>query len=330
MNVVDPDRYASDHGPTVGDRIVLGDTGLVVRVESDAQRRGDEFLIGFGKTARDGIHLAALPPSQTCDLVISNVVVLDPILGIRKGSIGIRDGRIIGFGRAGNPDTLDGVDVVVGTGTAVINAEGMLATPGAIDTHVHLLSPRIMEAGLAAGVTTILAQEYGPMWGVGVSDRYGLHRAWNAVDAWPINVGFLGRGSASRPETHIEALVSAGVCGFKVHEDLGAHARALDTALTVAEAHDVQVAVHTDGLNESMFVRETLAVLDARTVHAFHVEGCGGGHSPDDHALRPRRRRRTPGDDRACPRAQPGAALGSTARRRAHPGRDDGRRGRLA
>lgn len=281
MNVVDPDRYASDHGPTVGDRIVLGDTGLVVRVEADAQKRGEEFLIGFGKTARDGIHLAALPPSQTCDMVISNVVVLDPLLGIRKGSIGIRDGRIVGFGRAGNPDTLDGVDVVVGTGTAVINAEGMLATAGAIDTHVHLLSPRIMEAGLAAGVTTILAQEYGPMWGVGVSDRYGLHRAWNAVDAWPVNVGFLGRGSASRPETHIEALVSAGVCGFKVHEDLGAHPRALDTALQVAEAHDVQVAVHTDGLNESMFVRETLAVLDGRTIHAFHVEGCGGGHSPD-------------------------------------------------
>lgn len=280
-NRVDPAAYASDHGPTTGDRIVLGDTGLVVRVESDAQRRGDELLIGFGKTARDGIGMQAVPPSQTCDLVITNVVVIDAVLGIRKGSIGIRDGRIVGFGRAGNPDTLDGVDIVLGTGTAVINAEGMIATAGAIDTHVHLLSPRIMEASLSSGVTTILGQEYGPMWGVGVSDRYGLHRAWSAMDAWPVNIGFLGRGSSSDPATHVEALVHGGACGFKVHEDLGAHPRALDAALRVADEHDVQVAVHTDGLNESMFVSETLAVLDGRTMHAFHVEGCGGGHAPD-------------------------------------------------
>ncbi len=274
-------NYAASHGPTTGDRIVLGDTGLVVRVEGDAQQRGDEFLVGFGKTARDGMGLQAVPPSASCDLVISNVIVLDPILGVTKGSIGIRDGRIVGFGRAGNPDTMDGIDVVVGTGTAVVSGEGLIATAGAIDTHVHLLSPRIMEAALASGVTTILGQEYGPMWGVGVSDRYGVHRAWAAMDAWPINVGFLGRGSSSTTETHVEALVRAGVVGFKVHEDLGAHPRALDTALRVAEDHDVQVAVHSDGLNEALFVRETVAVLDGRTIHAFHVEGCGGGHAPD-------------------------------------------------
>jgi urease subunit alpha len=170
---------------------------------------------------------------------------------------------------------------VVGTGTAVISGEGLIATPGAIDTHVHLMSPRIMEAALSSGVTTILGQEYGPVWGVGVNDRYGLHRGWSAFDAWPVNIGFLGRGSSSRPDPLVQALVHGGVCGFKVHEDTGAHPRALDTALRVAEEHDVQVAVHTDGLNESMFARDTLAVLDGRTIHAFHVEGCGGGHAPD-------------------------------------------------
>jgi urease subunit alpha len=276
-----PDDYAAVHGPTVGDRVVLADTGLVVRVEADAQRRGEEFLLGFGKTARDGMHLASVSLSASCDLVVSNVLILDPLLGVRKASIGVRDGRIVAVGRAGNPDTLDGVEVVVGTGTAVISGEGLIATPGAIDTHVHLMSPRIMEAALASGVTTILGQEYGPVWGVGVNDRYGLHRGWAAFDAWPVNIGFLGRGSSSRAEPLLEALVLGGACGFKVHEDTGAHPRALDTALRVAEEHDVQVALHSDGLNESMFVRDTLAVLDGRTVHAFHVEGCGGGHVPD-------------------------------------------------
>jgi urease subunit alpha len=276
-----PDDHAAVHGPTVGDRVVLADTGLVVRVEADAQRRGEEFLLGFGKTARDGMHLASVSLSASCDLVVSNVLILDPLLGVRKASIGVRDGRIVAVGRAGNPDTLDGVEVVVGTGTAVISGEGLIATPGAIDTHVHLMSPRIMEAALASGVTTILGQEYGPVWGVGVNDRYGLHRGWAAFDAWPVNIGFLGRGSSSRAEPLLEALVLGGACGFKVHEDTGAHPRALDTALRVAEEHDVQVALHSDGLNESMFVRDTLAVLDGRTVHAFHVEGCGGGHVPD-------------------------------------------------
>jgi urease subunit alpha len=278
---MDPDEYAAVYGPTAGDRVRLGDTGLVVEVEADDSRRGDEFLLGFGKTGRDGMHLAAVPPSASCDLVISNVLVLDPVLGVRKTSIGMREGRIAAIGRAGNPDTLDGVDVVVGTGTAVISGEGLIATAGGIDTHVHLMSPRILESELASGMTTVLGQEYGPLWGVGVNDAYGLHRAVASFDAWPVNVGWLGRGSSSRPEPLVEALVRAGVCGFKVHEDTGAHARALDTALRVADEHDVQVALHTDGLNESLSVADTLQVVGGRSVHAFHVEGCGGGHVPD-------------------------------------------------
>jgi urease subunit alpha len=274
-------EYADIHGPTAGDLLALGDTGLVIEIESDSQQRGDEFLVGFGKTARDGMHLRAVTVRESCDLVISNVVVLDAVLGIRKVSIGIARGRISGIGRAGNPDTLDGVDVVVGTGTAVISGEGLIATAGAIDTHVHLLSPRVMEAALASGVTTIIGQEFGPVWGVGVSSPWALSHAFGSFDAWPVNIGFLARGSSSRPEPLIEGIVEGGACGFKVHEDLGAHARALDTSLRVAEDHDVQVAVHTDGLNESLSVEDTLAVLDGRTIHAFHIEGCGGGHVPN-------------------------------------------------
>jgi len=278
---VSPQEYAGIHGATAGDRIVLGDSGLVVEVESDSQRYGDEFLVGFGKTGRDGMHFRADTIRETCDLVISNVVVIDARLGIRKVSIGIREGRISAIGRAGNPDTLEGVDVVVGTGTSVISGEGLIATAGAIDTHVHLLSPRIMEAALASGVTTIIGQEFGPVWGVGVSSPWALRTAFAAFDAWPVNIGFLARGSSSRTAPLIEGIVEGGACGFKVHEDLGAHGRALDSALRVADDLDVQVALHTDGLNESLSVADTLAVLEGRTIHAFHIEGCGGGHAPD-------------------------------------------------
>lgn len=274
-------EYVEVHGPTTGDRVVLGDTGLVVEVESDSQREGDEFLVGFGKTARDGMHLRAVTVRESCDLVISNALVLDAVLGVRKVSIGITDGRIVSIGRAGNPDTLDDVDVVVGTNTAVISGEGLIATAGAIDTHVHLMTPRIMEAALASGVTTIIGQEFGPVWGVGVSAPSSLRTAFAAFDAWPVNIGFLARGSASRRDPLVEALVEGGACGFKVHEDLGAHGRALDTALTVADEFDVQVALHTDGLNESLSVADTLAVIGGRSVHAFHIEGCGGGHVPN-------------------------------------------------
>ncbi|MFB9376227.1 urease subunit alpha [Kineococcus gynurae] len=275
------EEYVASYGPRAGDRIRLGDTGLVVQVESDASRTGEEFLVGFGKTGRDGLHIKAATARETCDLVISNVVVVDAVLGVRKVSIGVRDGRISGVGRAGNPDTLDGVDVVVGTGTTVVSGEGLIATAGAIDTHVHLLSPRVLEAELASGVTTVISQEFGPVWGPGFNTPWAMRHAFTAFDAWPINIGFLGRGSSSRREPLVEGLVEGGACGFKVHEDIGAHRRALDTCLTVAEEFDVQVAVHTDGLNENLAVEDTLAVLEGRTIHAFHIEGCGGGHVPN-------------------------------------------------
>ncbi|MEU0200649.1 MULTISPECIES: urease subunit alpha [unclassified Streptomyces] len=276
-----PYEYAATHGPRAGDRIRLGDSGLTVRVESDSQRYGDEFLAGFGKTARDGLHLKAAAVRDTCDVVISNVVVIDAVQGVRKVSIGIREGRIHAIGRAGNPDTLDGVDVVVGTGTSIVSGEGLIATAGAVDTHVHLLSPRIMEASLASGVTTLIGQEFGPVWGVGVNSPWALRHAFGAFDAWPVNIGFLGRGSSSHEAPLVEALAEGGASGFKVHEDMGAHTRALDTALRVAEEHDVQVALHSDGLNECLSVEDTLRVLEGRTIHAFHIEGCGGGHVPN-------------------------------------------------
>ena len=276
-----PDDYAAIHGPAVGDRVRLGDTGLVVEIEYDAQQRGNEFLAGFGKTARDGLQLKAASVNDTCDIVISNVVIVDATCRIGKVSIGIRGGRISGIGRAGNPDVMDDVDVVVGTGTSIISGEGLIATAGAVDTHVHLLSPRIMEASLASGVTTIIGQEFGPVWGVGVNSPWALRHAFNSFDQWPVNIGFLGRGSSSHAAPLIEALVEGGACGFKVHEDMGAHTRALDTALDVAEGYDVQVALHTDSLNECLSVEDTLSVLAGRTIHAFHIEGCGGGHVPN-------------------------------------------------
>jgi urease subunit alpha len=278
---LDPFEYAASYGPRAGDRVRLGDTNLLVEVSYDASRPGDEFLAGFGKTARDGLHLRAAAVRDTCDLVISNVLVIDAVAGIGKTSIGIRNGRIAAIGRAGNPDTLEGVEVVVGTGTSIVSGEGLIATAGAIDTHVHLLSPRIMEASLASGVTTIIGQEFGPVWGVGVNSPWALGHAFNAFDAWPVNIGFLARGSSSDAAPLVEALVEGGASGFKVHEDMGAHTRALDTALRVADEHDVQVALHTDSLNECLSVDDTLAVLEGRTIHAFHIEGCGGGHVPN-------------------------------------------------
>ncbi len=268
------------HGARLGDRVRLGDTGLTVQVPRDDRPVGNELLLGFGKTGRDGIGLRPVTTRESCDLVITNALVLDPVLGVRVSSLGVRDGRIVAIGAAGNPDTTDGIDVVVGAGTVVIPADGLIATPGAVDPHVHGLSARVMEAALSSGVTTLITQEVGPVWGVGIGSGWVLRQGYAAFDAWPVNVGVLGRGSSSRPGPLLEAL-AAGVCGFKVHEDTGAHPRTLDTALTVAEEHDVQVCLHTDGLNEAGSVADTLTVLDGRVVHAFHVEGCGGGHTPD-------------------------------------------------
>ena len=268
------------HGARVGDFVRLGDTELVVRVEADDREPGHELQIGFGKNARDGMGMKSVAPRLSCDLVITNVLVIDALLGIRVTSIGIRGGRISAIGRPGNPDTMDGVEVVIGSGTLIVPGEGLIATAGGIDTHVHALAPRVCDAALSSGVTTLIAQEFGPFWGVGVGSAWALHHGFSAFTRWPLNVGVLGRAAGSTAAPMEEAL-AAGVCGFKIHEDTGAHPRTIDTSLTFADEHDVAVALHTDGLNESMNVHDTIDVIAGRAVHAFHVEGCGGGHTPD-------------------------------------------------
>ena len=273
-----PDAYARVYGPTAGDRVRLGDTSLVVRVEHDDQARGDEVLAGFAKSARDG--LMARASLDAVEIAITQVLVIDPVLGVRKTAIGIADGRIVAIGRAGNPDIMDGVDVVLGTDTAIVSGEGLIATAGAIDAHVHLLSPRICDQALAAGFTSLVIQDYGPVWNLGTNPAWALRHVHAALDAYPLNTVMLARGSSSRPEV-LERMLAAGAAGLKIHEDVGANATALDTALRVADAHDVQVCLHTDGLNEGLLVEDTLRVIDGRTIHAFHIEGTGGGHAPD-------------------------------------------------
>ena len=270
----------STYGPAEGDVVTLGDTGLRLRIPARVADAGDEFRVGFGKTGRDGIALAPVSTAESCDVVLTNVIVLDPVDGIRVASIGIREGRISGIGRAGNPRVSPDIDVVVGSGTVVVEADGLIATPGGIDTHVHSLSPRVFEAEIASGVTTVIGQEAGPVWGVGLGSKWYLDIAHRALDHYPLNIGLLGRGSSSRADVLREAL-EGHVCGFKVHEDTGATLSTIDIALRVADEVDVQVALHTDGLNETLSVSDTLAVLDGRVIHAFHVEGCGGGHAPD-------------------------------------------------
>ena len=269
-----------EYGPLAGDIVVLGDTKLRLRIPRRVPDAHEEFRVGFAKTGRDGMGLIAKSARETCDVLITNVVVLDPVDGVQVASIGIRAGRISGIGKAGNPDTASDIDIVVGTGTVVIDGDGLIATPGGIDTHVHTLSPRVLHAEISSGVTTVIGQEAGPMWGVGLGSSWVLERGLRAMDAFPVNIGLLGRGSASHSDAIREA-VESHVCGLKVHEDTGATLRTIDTALRVADEVDFQVALHTDGLNETLSVADTLAVLDGRVVHAFHVEGCGGGHAPD-------------------------------------------------
>ncbi len=268
------------YGPAEGDVILLGDTGLKLRIPGRVADSGDEFHVGFGKTGRDGIGLAPVTTAESCDVVLTNVIVMDPCDGIRVASIGIRAGRISAIGKAGNPAVADDIDVVVGSGTIVISADGLIATPGGIDTHVHSITPRVFAAEISSGVTTVIGQEAGPVWGVGLSSPWFLTRAHRAMDSFPLNVGLLGRASSSSPSVLREAL-SGHVCGFKVHEDTGATLSTIDSALRLAEEIDVQVALHTDGLNETLSVADTLAVVGGRAIHAFHVEGCGGGHAPD-------------------------------------------------
>lgn len=267
-------------GPAVGDVLVLGDTGLRLRISDRVPDQGEEFHIGFAKTARDGIGLTPVPTQDSCDLVLTNVIVMDAVDGIRVASIGIREGRISGVGKAGNPNTSNDIDVVVGSGTVIIDADGLIATPGGIDAHVHSMTPRIFESLIASGITTVIGQEAGPVWGVGLGSRWFLDRAHASMDVFPINIGLLGRASSASADPLREA-IDGHVCGFKVHEDTGATLRTIDTALTLADEIDVQVALHTDGLNETLSVADTIAVIGGRTIHAYHVEGCGGGHAPD-------------------------------------------------
>ena len=271
-------EYADRYGPTTGDRVRLADTGLEVEIGSDDTSYGDEILGGCGKTMRDGMLATSRPASGSrLDLLISNVVVIDPVLGVRKANIGICDGRIVGVGRAGNPDVVDDVDLVVDSHTALIPGEGLIATPGTIDSHVHLSSPALLDVALSAGITTLIGMGLGGVWDVGVNPERNFDVMMSAWRDVPLNIGFLARGSASHPAL-LERAVESGAAGFKVHEDFGAYPAIIDTCLSVAQEADVPVALHTDTLNEAGMLADTLAAIGTRVVHAYHIEGSGGGH----------------------------------------------------
>lgn len=256
----------------------LADTTLEVVAEQDDVHGPDELVPGFGNTMRDGLGVRA--ERGGVDIAITGGLILDPILGVRYASLGVRDGRVVSVGRAGNPDTMDGVDVVLDVATSVLDATGMIVTPGGIDTHVHWLSPQVTDALLASGVTTMVSQDYGPVWNLGTNPEAGLRASWAALEEVPLNVAFLVRGSSSRPEP-VEDGLRAGGGGLKIHEDVSAGPVQIRTALDVCDRHDVQLAIHTDGLNEVLSVEGTLAAFAGRAVHAYHIEGAGGGHAPD-------------------------------------------------
>jgi urease subunit alpha len=259
-------------------RVRLGDTSLEVVAERDDVHGPDQLVPGFGNTMRDGLGVRA--SRGGVDVAIVGGLVLDPILGVRYASIGVTGGRVVSVGRAGNPDTMDGIDVVLDVGTAVLDATGMIVTPGGIDTHVHWLSPQVIDALLSGGVTTMVSQDYGPVWNLGTNPEAGLAATWAALEDWPINAALFVRGSSSRRE-RVEDGLRAGGAALKIHEDVSAGPVQIRTALDVCDAHDVQLAIHTDGLNEVLSVEGTLAAFGGRTVHAFHIEGAGGGHAPD-------------------------------------------------
>jgi urease subunit alpha len=271
--------YARLYGPTTGDRVRLADTDLWVEVEADDTEPGEELLGGCGKTARHGALVSPQAGRESkLDMIVLGVLLLDPLLGVRKTNIGIKDGRIAGVGRAGNPDVLDGVELEVDAHTAMITGEGLIATPGIVDSHVHLSNAELVPAALSAGVTTIVGMGIGGVWDVGANPRHNLH---TLIEGWahvPMNAAFLARGSSTSAAL-LEQAVEAGCGGFKIHEDWGATPPVLDTCLSVADQVDLPVALHTDTLNESGFLADTLDAVGGRTVHAYHVEG-GGGH-PD-------------------------------------------------
>jgi urease subunit alpha len=260
------------------DPVRLGDTDLHVLPERDEAGGPDQILPGFGGTLRDGLGVRA--GRGGVELAIVGGLVLDPVLGVRRTSIGITGGRVVAVGRAGNPDTMDGIDVVLGPGTAILDAVGLIVTPGAIDPHVHWLSPQVADTALAGGITTLVIQDFGPVWNLGCNPAEGLEATWAALEAVPLNAALLVRGSSTDPDP-VEAALRAGGAGLKIHEDVGAGTPQITAALDLCERHDVQLAIHTDGLNEAIGVRETLAAFAGRTVHAFHIEGAGGGHAPN-------------------------------------------------
>jgi urease subunit alpha len=288
MSTVSRLQYASLYGPTVGDRFRLADTDLIAQVERSLLLPGEEAIYGGGKSIRDG--MSQIPGRRNAegvlDMVITAAVVVDPVLGIVKADIGIKDGRIAGIGQSGNPDVQDGVDpnLVIGAGTEAISGEGLVATAGAVDTHVHFLTPDQIPHALSSGVTTLIGGGTGPADGskgtTCTPGPWNLATMLEATAVLPVNVGLLGKGNSSRPEALAEQ-IEAGACGLKVHEDWGATPAALDCALTVADDYDVQVALHTDTLNESGYLAETVAAINGRTIHTYHTEGAGGGHAPD-------------------------------------------------
>jgi urease subunit alpha len=283
MKTIDRRAYAEMYGPTTGDRVRLGDTDLVIQIERDHTIYGEEVKFGGGKVIRDGMGQSQRAGDAAADTVITNAVVFDAG-GIIKADVGIKHGRIAGIGKAGNPDVQPGVDVVIGPGTEIIAGEGCLLTAGGIDTHIHFISPQQVDDALMSGVTTMIGGGTGPAAGTNATTCtpgvWNVARMLQAADALPMNLGFLGKGNASRPEGLIEQ-IRAGCLGLKLHEDWGTTPAAIDCCLSVAEAHDVQVAIHTDTLNESGFVEDTLAAFKGRAIHSYHTEGAGGGHAPD-------------------------------------------------
>src|SRR5437016_4851735 len=280
--------YAGHYGPTTGDRIRLADTALLIEVEKDFTVYGEEVQFGGGKVIRDSQGQSPLPDAlgePPLDVVITNAVILEH-WGIVKGDIGIRGGRIVGIGKAGNPLIQPGVDpkLVIGPGTEVIAGENLIATAGGIDSHVHFICPQLCETALASGLTTLLGGGTGPATGTNATTctpgAWNIERMLQAAEAFPLNLGFLGKGNSSLPRP-LEEQIRAGACGLKLHEDWGTTPAAIDCCLAVADRHDVQVAIHTDTLNESGFVEDTIAAIAGRTIHTYHTEGAGGGHAPD-------------------------------------------------
>lgn len=275
--------YADMYGATVGDKVRLGDTELFITPEKDYTIYGDEVKFGGGKVIRDGMGQSQAMSEHIADTVITNALILD-YWGIVKADVGIKAGRIMAIGKAGNPDTQQGVTIEVGPGTEVIAGEGQILTPGGIDAHIHFICPQQIEEALMSGVTTMLGGGTGPATGTNATTctpgPWHIGKMLQAVDDLPMNIGFLGKGNASLPEPIIEQ-VEAGVMGLKLHEDWGTTPASIDNCLTVAEVHDVQVAIHTDTLNESGFVEDTIAAFKGRVIHTYHTEGAGGGHAPD-------------------------------------------------